>query len=80
MDNKKLNLFVSNMKEYKEVTFILYNALYKIKYKNGKYIINQFGIDAYYIYDDIITLFNSYLIYGSTLKKAFKDAKIISNY
>jgi hypothetical protein len=77
MDEKKLNLFVKIFKSQKEINFILYNALYKIKYQNKKYIINQFGIDTTYIYDNITDLFNNYLIYGSSLRESFKDIKII---
>lgn len=77
MDNDKLNMFVDKLRKEKKVSFILYNALYKIEYIDKRYIINQLGVGISYIYDNITTLFDSYLVYGSTLREAFKDINIL---
>jgi hypothetical protein len=78
MNDKKLNLFVNTLKNNKEITFVLFNAFYIIKYQYRKYYINQFGIDTNYIYESITELFNNYLVYGSSLKENFDNIKIIN--
>ena len=45
MEEVKLNNFIEKLSTDKEITFELYNAIYKIKYLNKKYYIIQNGMN-----------------------------------
>ena len=77
MEEVKLNNFIEKLSTDKEITFELYNAIYKIKYLNKKYYIIQNGMNICYEYDKIVTLFKEYVVYGSSLKDNFTNIRII---
>ncbi len=77
MEEVKLNNFIEKLSTDKEITFELYNAIYKIKYLNKKYYIIQNGMNICYEYDKIVTLFKEYMVYGSSLKDNFTNIRII---